>query len=197
MGATVVRSRDDRRRVGGRLALALAAGNEGSGGGFDPSGLRAADGRLWFSTIDGIAVIDPASFRLNRVPPQVLIQAATIGGRAVPAQEGELAVAAATSSLEIAYTAFSLLAPSKVRFRYRLLGLDPAWQDVGSRRVAYYSRLAPGRYTFEVVAANNDGVWSPAPHALTLTVAPLFWERKPVQLGALALLLTGAGLAAR
>ena len=60
---------------------------EGSGGGFDPSGLRDRDGRLWFSTIDGIAVIDPATFRFNTIAPRVMIETVALAGRAVAPDE--------------------------------------------------------------------------------------------------------------
>ena len=172
--------------------------SEGSGGGLDPSGLRDRQGRLWFSTIDGIAVVDPATFRANRVVPPVLVTSATIGGRDVGlTRAGSVDVPAGTSSIAINYTAFSFLAPSKVRFRYRLQGLDAGWQEVGERRTAYYTRLAPGTYTFEVLAANNDGVWATAPATATIVVAPLVWERRSVRAAALALILVVTGVSVR
>ncbi len=163
---------------------------EGSGGGHDPSGLRDREGRLWFATIDGIVVIDPATFTTNRVAPRVAIEEATLDERPSPRRaDGAVEVPAGTRAIALAYTAFSFLAPSKMRFRYRLVGFDEAWHDVGSRRVAYFSRLAPGDYTFEVLAANNDGVWSEQPARARVVVVPFFWERRAVQLAAAAFLL--------
>lgn len=168
---------------------------EGSGGGFDPSGLRDRDGRLWFSTIDGIAVIDPGSFPLNRVVPKVRVEAVTVQGRpAATRPDGTFEILAGMSSIDIAYTAFSFIAPSKVRFRHRIAGLEDTWQDVGARRTAYYTRLPPGSYAFEVMASNNDGVWNPAPASARLDVLPFFWERRSVHAAALALLLAATGL---
>jgi signal transduction histidine kinase/streptogramin lyase len=168
---------------------------EGSGGGFDPSGLRARDGRLWFSTINGIAVIDPESFPLNRVVPKVRVEAVTVESRpAATRPDGAFEIPAGTSSIDVAYTAFSFIAPSKVRFRYRIAGLDDKWQDVGARRTAYYTRLPPGSYAFEVMASNNDGLWNPVPASVRLAVLPLFWERRSVHTAALALLLSATGL---
>jgi signal transduction histidine kinase len=168
---------------------------EGSGGGFDPSGLRDRHGRLWISTIGGIAMIDPRTFPVNRVVPSVLVEGATIDERpAAVGPDGALEVPAGATSLEIAYTSFSLMAPSKNRFRYRLAGLDKDWHDAGARRVAYYTRLPPGEYRFEVLASNNDGVWAEAPATLDVVAQPFFWERRPVQLAALALLLAATGM---
>ena len=171
---------------------------EGSGGGLDPSGLRDRDGRIWISTIGGIAVIDPASFPTNAIPPRVLIEGATLADRpAALDEDGTIDVPAGTESIELTYTAFSLLAPLKVRFKYRLNGFDAHWHDAGSRRTAYYPRLTPGSYRFEVHAANNDGLWRTSPAAIALTVLPFWWERWQVRMAALGLLLVVTGVAVR
>jgi ligand-binding sensor domain-containing protein len=171
---------------------------EGSGGGFDPAGLRDREGRLWFSTLDGIAVIDPATLPLNQVPPPVAIEHVTLDDAASRRPvAGEVQVPAGTRGVEIAYTAFSLLAPNRVRFRYRLAGFDGGWHEVAGRRSAFYTNLPPATYTFEVLAANNDGVWSTAPARLQLTVAPLWWQRRPIQALALGLMLVMTGAVAR
>jgi len=171
---------------------------EGSGGGFDPSGLRDRQGRLWFSTLDGIAVIDPATLPLNQVPPAVAIEHVTLDEVEVRQPvAGEVPVPAGTRGVEIAYTAFSLLAPDRVRFRYRLAGFDADWHEATGRRSVFYTNLPPHAYTFEVLAANNDGLWSPAPARLRLTVAPLWWQRRTVQAAALTLLLVVTGVVVR
>ena len=168
---------------------------EGSGGGLDPSGLRDRDGKLWFSTIDGIAVIDPQSFVTNRVVPAVAIEDTLLDN--VPAMkrgDGAVEIPAGTTSIEIAYTAFSFMAPAKVQFRYRLAGYDAAWHQAGTRRTAYYSGLPAGTYTLQVMATNNDGVWSANPATTRFVVLPMFWERRPVQLAGLGVLLAVTGL---
>ncbi|MGE0863385.1 MAG: triple tyrosine motif-containing protein [Vicinamibacterales bacterium] len=171
---------------------------EGSGGGFDPSGLRDRQGRLWFSTLDGIAVIDPATLPLNQVPPAVAIEHVTLDEVEVRQPvAGEVPVPAGTRGVEIAYTAFSLLAPDRVRFRYRLAGFDANWHEAIGRRSVFYTNLPPDAYTLEVLAANNDGLWSPAPARLRLTVAPLWWQRRTVQAAALTLLLVVTGVVVR
>jgi ligand-binding sensor domain-containing protein/signal transduction histidine kinase len=171
---------------------------EGSGGGFDPSGLRDRDGSLWFSTIDGIAVIDPAAFPLNTVAPRVNVESVSLAGRpAVPNAYGIVEVPAGTATIELAYTAFSFLSPQQVRFRTRLRGVDDDWQEVGGRRVAYYTRLPPGNYNFEVQATNGDGLGSPRPAMMRLVVAPFWWERRLVQAAAAGLLLILTALSVR
>jgi len=81
-----------------------------------------------------------------------------------------------TRSLSIDYTALSLSIPERVRFRYRLDGVDEDWQDVGTRRQAFYTNLDPGRYRFRVIASNDDGVWNETGAALKFSIEPAFFE---------------------
>jgi ligand-binding sensor domain-containing protein/signal transduction histidine kinase len=171
---------------------------EGSGGGFDPSGLKDREGRLWFSTLAGIAVIDPDRIPINTVPPPVVVEHAILDETDLRRpRDAVVEVPAGTQSVEIAYTAFSLLEPRRVRFRYRLENFDAMWHEAGSRRSAFYTNLPPATYRFQVMAANNDGIWSEQPATLSLVVLPQWWQRRPVQFAGLALLLLLTGTGAR
>src|SRR5262249_33657561 len=77
---------------------------------------------------------------------------------------------------QISYTALSLSVPEKVRFRYRLEGVDKDWQDAGTRREAFYTRLGPGQYHFQVIAANNDGVWNDTGARLDFQIGPTWYQ---------------------
>src|SRR5262249_47280274 len=94
--------------------------------------------------------------------------------------------------LEIDYTALSLVASEKNRFRVMLEGRDPDWQDAGTRRQAFYTDLAPGYYRFRVIATNNCGVWNEAGAVVNFSIAPAYyqttWFRAVVVISALALL---------
>jgi signal transduction histidine kinase/ligand-binding sensor domain-containing protein/CheY-like chemotaxis protein len=136
---------------------------------------RGRDGRLWFATVRGAAVVDPARLRRNTLVPPVHIEEVLLGGRA-QAPAARLEVPPGAQPFEIRYTALSLRAPSRVRFRYRLEGLDRDWTEAGARRVAYYDRVPPGSYSFQVLAANDDGVWNEVGARLRLEVAPRFHE---------------------
>ena len=70
----------------------------------------------------------------------------------------------------------SFAAPDKVRFRYKLQGLDDEWVDVGAKRSAHYGPLRPGKYRFQVIACNNDGVWNEQGASLAFTLLPQFYE---------------------
>jgi signal transduction histidine kinase len=81
-----------------------------------------------------------------------------------------------TTELEIGYTALSLSVPEMVRFRYKLEGVDNDWQDAGTRREAFYTRLGPGTFHFRVIACNNDGVWNEVGAAWSFSIAPTFYQ---------------------
>ena len=129
--------------------------NNGQHGGF-----RGRDGRLWFATLKGLAMADPSRIRLNAVAPKVVIESVSSGRKTLDSV-AEIALPPSLRDLEFHYTALSFRNPAAIRFRYRLDGFDRTWIEAGSRRVAYYTNLPPGAYRFRVLAANEDGVWSP------------------------------------
>jgi len=158
-----------------------------------PAGTRTSDGRLWFPTTKGVVAIDPAAIPTNAVPPPVRIEDLQAGSRFY-AGEGTIELPPGASSWEIRYTALSLVAPSKVRFRYRLEGYDESWVDAGNRREAFYTQVPPGRYVFRVAAANNDGLWNEEGARLELELLPRFRETRLFYLLIALGLLGAAGL---
>lgn len=158
-----------------------------------PSLLRAADGVLWFSTGSAITLADPAAVARNPLAPPVTILGVTAEGRTYPTRNGAtLSLPQGASNLTVAFTALSLAMPERVRFRYRLEGVDRGWQEPGARRAASYTNLDPGTYRFRVTAANEDGVWNPAGATLDIRIAPAFvqtvWFALLLALGFAALL---------
>ncbi|MGC3959220.1 MAG: triple tyrosine motif-containing protein [Verrucomicrobiota bacterium] len=160
-------------------------------GGFTPSGFRAPDGRLWFSTARGIAVINPKAARPNPVRPPVWIEEILVDGqpavinRDFPSHSGAGQEVVKRSSVvlqpgrrqvDVQFTGLSFTSPERVQFKYRLEGLDPDWMEGGLRRRVTYSFLPPGEYTFHVIACNSDGLWSEAGDSLTIIMLPHFWQ---------------------
>jgi len=144
-------------------------------GGLWPAGIRTRDGKLWFPTQDGIAVIDPATVRTNPQPPPVVIETALLD-RVPAAVHGSLRIPPGRENLEIEYTALSFVHADEIRFRYMLENLDSTWIDAGSRRTAYYSHLPAGKYVFHVIARNSDGVWNNTGQSLSITVLAPFYR---------------------
>jgi signal transduction histidine kinase/ligand-binding sensor domain-containing protein len=153
----------------------------------EPAGCRSNDGRLWFATITGVAIVDPQRLQRNDVPPPVHVEQIVDSFGAHAAREGMKLPPGSGERIEIRYAGLSLLDPDRMQFRYRLLGVDERWVDVGARRSAYYTRLGPGHYTFKVTACNNDGVWASAPATMIFEIAPQWWQRRWVQFLALGL----------
>jgi signal transduction histidine kinase len=91
--------------------------------------------------------------------------------------------------LQIDYTALSLVAPEKNRFRYKLEGRDGTWQDVGNRRQAFYTDLDPGDYRFHVIASNNRGVWNEQGATLDFSIAPAYWQTNGFRVACVAAFL--------
>jgi signal transduction histidine kinase/sugar lactone lactonase YvrE len=137
--------------------------------------VQGSDGKLWLAGSDGIAWVDPARISTNVLPPPVLVRSVAVNGRQADSLVN-LTLPPRTTNLEISYTALSLAVPEKVRFRYRLKEVDKDWQDAGARREAFYTRLGPGRYHFQVVACNNDGIWNESGAHLDFKIAPAWFQ---------------------
>jgi ligand-binding sensor domain-containing protein/signal transduction histidine kinase len=158
--------------------------NTEGNGGRQPAGVKAKDGRLWFPTAQGIAVVDPGAVTTNQISPPVLIEEIVIDRNPVENEkfqsaigaQSEITLAPGQSNLEINYTGISFINSGQVKFKYRLEGLDRDWNEVGTRRTAYYSYLPPGEYTFHVIAANRDGVWNTEGARVKVRVLPPFYR---------------------
>lgn len=194
----------------GLLAPATHSGSQ-------PSGCRTPDGRLWFATSRGLAVVDPPQLPRRASTPKVFLERVRTGGASIELLDGALrdcglspvapgaARVRATAddsrsstttapvqalrlpagsghSLEIEFTALDYAAPSRLRFRYRLEGLDLDWRDAGTRRVAFYGNLRPKVYRFEVQATGRDPAWNPATASLTIAIAPFLLQTRWFQL---------------
>lgn len=137
--------------------------------------VEGLDVRIWAAASNGLGWIDPARLVDNHLPPPVVIRAVIVGDRRFD-DPVQLALPAGTESLRIRYAAPSLAAAEQVRFRYRLIGSDARWIDAGTVREAYYANLGPGRWRFQVIAANNDGVWNREGATVVIDIAPHYYQ---------------------
>ena len=144
-------------------------------GGIWPSGIKSKDGKLWFPTQDGVAVIDPESVARDSTPPPVMIESATIDNATVPLRPS-LRIPPGNADVEINYAALSFINAAQTHYEYRLEGLDDNWTNAGGRRIAYYSHLPPGKYDFHVIATNSEGVWNNDGKTIPVTVLAPFYE---------------------
>jgi ligand-binding sensor domain-containing protein/signal transduction histidine kinase len=151
----------------------MKIGEASSGG--HPAAWKLTDGTMWFATLRGVAAVDPEHLARNMVPPPVAIDQVLIDDTPV-ANRGPLTVAPGISRFEFHYAGLSFIAPQKVHFRYKLTGFDRDWIDAGTRRTAYYTNLPPGRYSFRVLACNNDGVWNESGAVVEFRLRPHFYQ---------------------
>jgi signal transduction histidine kinase len=153
------------------------------------TGCILPDGRLAFPTIKGVVIIDPNNIPKDMIPPKVQVQELiadtlhfislrqTLQASAEQVLRGEvLTIPAGKTNIEIRYTALNFYAPEKVRFKYRLEGVDDAWIDAGTRREVFYTNLAPREYSFRVLACNSDGVWNELGAELRFRIEPFWYQ---------------------
>lgn len=171
--------------------------------GFQPNCMKSRDGRLWFATVDGVAMVDPKLLPISQVPPPVHIERLVVDGldllrerteaafepspatersRTLPSFESGrptetiVSVPPGAKRLEIHYTGISFSGIDRLRFKYRLAGYDHEWNEADALRMASYTRVPPGSYEFHVQAANGDGIWNAQGARLAFVVRPQFWQ---------------------
>ena len=148
-------------------------------GGSQPAGWKSHTGELYFPTIKGIAAIDPIHIKINQILPPVIIEEVITDSTKIqsPFSDKEnVVLSMGTEHMEIHYTALSFLVPKRVRFKYKLEGIDNDWIDAGTRRTAYYTSIPPGNYTFHVKACNNDGLWNEKGATMAVYLRPYFHQ---------------------
>ena len=134
---------------------------------------RDSEGNLWFATMNGVFHIDPKHLTSGGRLPNLSIQSLTVDGK--PVDNGG-SIGPGPEALDIHYLGVNLTTPESVVYKYRLDGLDNAWQDAGHRTQAIYTHLRPGRYSIRVIASNGDGVWTEPVSSAAFRVLPRFYE---------------------
>ena len=134
---------------------------------------KARDGRLWFPTMRGVVAVDPNTG--NSIPPPVVLEEASANQVRI-GRGGHTFIPPGNNTFDFAFTALSLSAPEKQRFRYRLEPYDKEWIDGGTRRTAHYTNMAPGEYSFRVIAANSFGVWNSQGAGVHFGLRPHFYQ---------------------
>jgi len=156
----------------GLRSAQCAPGYPSSGG-----GTRSSDGRLWFPTSQGLAVLDPGALDSNARPanvaPVVHLLEVAADGHPIPVAEGAK-LAPGNGRMQFRYTGIYLSAPERVRYWYRLEGLDGEWVSSIARRVTNYNSLPHGRYRFTVRAGVPNGPLGETSFAFELL--PHFYE---------------------
>jgi signal transduction histidine kinase len=145
--------------------------SEASGG--SPVGWVTSDGRIWFPTLRGAVAIDPTAE--NRLTPPVMVEEAWANELAL-ARNGRTSVPPDNDTFDFRFTALSFSAPEELRFKYRLAPFDKGWVDASTRRTAHYTNMPPGEYSFQVIAANNSGIWNNQGASVHFVLQPHYYQ---------------------
>ncbi len=170
--------------------------------GFQPASWRSRDGRLFFSTANGVVTVNPQKISVNPVPPNVIIEEMLVDGQPVEIPARKSSIIPSTNApapvilqpgrhyVQFRFTGLNFAAPDGIRFRVKLAGGEKGWQSVGAQRIIGYGPLLPGDYQLQVIACNNEGIWNEVGDELAFTVLPYFWETKWFQTGLAVMALT-------
>ncbi len=162
-------------------------------GGGDARTLREGS-ILWIASSAGAVRLDTTALPGPAAPPAALIERVHNGMTAYPAEHA-LRIEGDSRDIEIDYTGLSLVDSARIEFRYRLDGYETDWHDAGTRRIAYYTHLPPGDYSFAVQARPPFGAWGTGIAPLPISVVPRWYERGDVRLAAGLLALALIALA--
>ena len=135
----------------------------------------SAGGDLYFATVRGLVVVRRGGQPWNLAAPPVVLEAVYVNNASVPLTD-HIRIAPGKDSLRFEYTALSLTAPGKVRFRYRLEGFDTDWSEPVPEREVRYAKIPAGQYRFQVIACNNDGIWNNTGAGVSITLGAFWWD---------------------
>ena len=151
-------------------------------------GIRLPDGRICFSGDNGFISFYPDKLEKNSFVPPVSFTSLTVNNKLITPddQSGILGeVVDYTSGIKlkynqnnfsIGYTALNYLYPNQNQYAYKLEGYDKDWNEVGTRKEAFYTNIRPGEYIFRVRASNNDGVWNEEGRSVPVHILTPLWQ---------------------
>lgn len=158
-------------------------------GGFQPAGWRTNDGKLWFPTVAGVSILDPARIAPRAIPLNVILESVVVDNKEWTSDRA-FAVPPGAGKLAFRFTAPSFIAPEKIQFRYRLDGFDKDWSQPENHRSAYYTNIPPGEYKFRILASPDGRTWTPSGAEVSFLLRPHYYQTKTFSL-LVALVLCG------
>jgi signal transduction histidine kinase/ligand-binding sensor domain-containing protein len=146
-------------------------------GGNQPAGIRTKDGRILFPNLKGIVAFNEQNMTGSAEFPPVCIDEVKADEKSVPPAD-VLVIPAGSHRITINYSAINLNDPLKIRFRYRLVGMDNDWVSAENFRQVVYANLQPGDYEFQLLFTNDLGQWTENPIVQHIHVNSFFYETK-------------------
>jgi signal transduction histidine kinase/ligand-binding sensor domain-containing protein len=156
-----------------------------------PTAASDRNGRLYFTTVDAVAIIDPDALSEASMIPPIVLESVIVDKD--PVDHKLVTSFVEPSRLQFEYTSLDLRSPELARFRYRLQGYDADWIEAGTQRQVTYGTLRPGAYTFRVIGAGGEGIWNETGASFAFQIVPVFWRTWWFRL---ALVVVGVSLVA-
>lgn len=139
-------------------------------------------GLLYFGGVNGVNIIDPSNLPINPNIPQIAINEINLGDEPYKNDTSyneikKLILEFNQNTLSFDFSALEFSQPNQNMYAYFLEGYDKDWIESGTKHFARYANLPPGKYIFKIKAANGDGIWTPEPRELPITIIPPLWQR--------------------
>jgi signal transduction histidine kinase/ligand-binding sensor domain-containing protein len=157
---------------------------------FTHEAARSTDGKLWFASVNGLQMIDPARIGERGEAPTVHIET-VLADRTRHNVSSDIRLPPLTREVQIEYTAPTMSMPQKITFRYWLEGHDETWSEVGGRRQAFFNDLPPGEYRFQVTACTASGLCNEKGANVTFFVEPAYYQTVWFKMLAVLALIAG------
>lgn len=151
-------------------------------------------GSMYLGTIEGLSIVEPNYIWINEVPPKVAVSGIRVNNQSLPSsmiqQHSSVTLQPTDNAIEFEFAAFDFHDTSRNQFMYRLTGFDQDWIQQQGKHSAYYSNLPAGEYQLDVRGSNNHGLYNDVPVTLRVTVLPLWWQHRWVQIAFGVMLLS-------
>ncbi|MBN2521026.1 MAG: hypothetical protein JXB17_11005, partial [Bacteroidales bacterium] len=171
---------------------------------------KSSDGKLYFGGTNGFNVFNPNDIIENKAIPPIIITDFQIFNKPVKInaegsplkkhidQTKEIILSYKQTVFSFEYVALNYTSSSKNQYAYMLEGFDPdpdnyrdGWNYVGTRRLATYTNINPGKYIFRVKGSNNDGIWNETGASIKITILPPWWKTIWFRIILALLIITG------
>jgi len=154
---------------------------------FNAAYAKSAEGELFFGGIKGFNSFFPNDFKTNSYTPPVALTELQISQRVITpnmpdsplqytiSETDTLHLSHWQNFFNLKFVALNYIQPEKNQYAFRLVGFNNDWQYIKNRQQAFFTKVPPGHYSFQVKASNNEGVWGPINTRLSIIITPPFW----------------------
>jgi len=150
------------------------------------SGMKAANGELYFGGQDGFIFFDPLHVPVETRPGAVFFTELKINNEPItpgvnaPIKE-QIGITKEIrlhygQSFSLSYVALDYTSPEQNQYAYKLLNFDKDWNYVHSTRTANYTNIDPGTYVFMVKSTTDNNHWSGSRTQIRIVILPPFWR---------------------